>query len=224
MRERLIRFTAEGVCAYLDGRKTQARVPVKVEIPDGFSSRLDWLQPDWLRPKTEPSKQSYGFWLTDKVACVSPFGGPGDRLWVQETWEQTRPKKSGERFIVRRPAAGCGDLHYAADNEVDEPPKWRPSIYMPRWASRINLDVTEVRVEQLQDITEADALAEGVHGPNRFGAWRDYAKVRITKRRFCATPVASYQSLWDSIYAKWGYGWDANPWVWVGEWSALKQA
>ena len=113
-----------------------------------------------------------------------PYGEPGENLWLRETFQWD----------------GVGtDVVYRADFD-DETAKsivegsgdrWRPSIYMPRWASRILLDVTDVRVERLQDISESDAMSEGVASLDEF------------------------KCLWDAINGKRGYSWDSNPWVWV---------
>jgi hypothetical protein len=129
-----------------------------------------------------------------------PYGAPGDRLWVREAWAVGNRDK---------------DVIFAADeqwqcNGVSNPPPcnantvwsycWRPSIHMPRWASRITLEITGVRVERVQDISEADARAEGVE--LQAG---DLSYINL----FC--------DLWNSIYDKRGFGWAANPFVWVVE-------
>jgi hypothetical protein len=123
-----------------------------------------------------------------------PFGGPGDRLWVKET---------------HGPSAG--GMVYRADGGTACPDggKWRPSIFMPRWASRITLEVTGVRVERLQDISQADAMAEGVTQ----GVYRGLTGSIVAT---CEDQVVEgYRELWQSIN---GPGsWDANPWVWVVE-------
>lgn len=87
--------------------------------------------------------------------------------------------------------------------------KWRPSIHMPRWASRITLEITNVRVERLHEITEADAVAEGVL------EWEDVYKDYCADGGWFRSPVDSFRSLWDSINTKSGYGWDVNPLVLV---------
>jgi hypothetical protein len=86
------------------------------------------------------------------------------------------------------------------------PKKWRPSIFMPRWASRITLDVTAVRVERLQEITDADCIAEGYDHFAGWGARQEW-----------------YRKLWDGLNAKRGLGWDVNPWVWVVTFQRAKQ-
>lgn len=122
------------------------------------------------------------------VAC--PYGTVGDRLWVRETWLQV---PAGIAF-----RADGGD-HYGAGGKL----KWRPSIFMPRAASRITLEVTGVRVERLQGISEDDAEAEGVAAEPHNGSCVD-------RRCF----VKAYASLWDSLNAK-RSPWSSNPWVWV---------
>lgn len=128
-----------------------------------------------------------------------PYGQPGDRLWVREAW--ARDDEDGQ--LMYRADVGrdlCADA-------------WRPSIHMPRWASRITLEVTAVRVERLQDISEADAQAEGV-----IPKWEPGCSGRLMDAfgGFSFRPAASaYAELWEQIN---GPGaWDANPWVWVVE-------
>lgn len=155
MTERPILFSAPMVRALLAGTKTQTR---RVATP---------------RRSIEP--------MTDEC----PYGQPGDRLWVRETWS----------------AHSAGGFMYAASWDAHAligHPKWRPSIHMPRAASRITLEVTGVRVERLQEITRGDAMAEGCPFPN-MAAGHD--------------PREWYAKLWNDIN---GPGsWDANPWVWA---------
>jgi hypothetical protein len=147
------------------------------------------------------------------VRIVSPYGKPGDRLWVRETWAYHLHAQASL-------ADDDGPWVYAADGEQAKQyrlcDRWRPSIHMPRWASRITLEVTGVRVERLQDISEADAVAEGA--PCWFCR---AAVVDITPGRDCACALEprpgriAYRELWNSIN---GAGsWDMNPWVWVVE-------
>jgi hypothetical protein len=137
-----------------------------------------------------------------------PFGQPGDRLWVRETWVENAPDGSTKYF-------------YRADKQPEEiieqmkafGYKWRPSIHMPRWASRITLEIDGIRVEPVQDITEDDAKAEGFEaGYDSFGDGKfdDVLEREWTARdEFC--------DVWNSIYAKKGFGWDNNLPVWVGK-------
>lgn len=175
--ERPILFRGPMVRAILQGRKTQTRRVVK---------NLDLIE-DWdmLDGRTVDVgfSDEYGDWHKTADAC--PYGQPGDRLWVRE----------------------CFGLHYGyvyrATNKTAPSGGWKPSIHMPRAASRITLEIVSVRVEMVQEITDEDALAEGV-----------------TLRgctRFEGEPVLEYKYLWDSINSKRGYGWVCNPLVWVIE-------
>lgn len=120
-----------------------------------------------------------------------PYGIPGHSLWVKETWAR---HPDGDGVVYRATDPGWDD-----EGQI----KWRPSIYMPRTASRITLETTGVRAERLQDISERDAMSEGVE---RDGAgWRNYYHVAARD---------SFASLWDSINGK-RAPWASNPWVWV---------
>lgn len=138
--------------------------------------------------------QAMGQW-GPVVPC--PYGRPGDRLWVREAW---RPVHGGYSDLGAR---------YRADFERDQT-VWRPSIHMPRWASRITLEVTGVRVERLQDISEADAQAEGSF---------EWAAEQDTPVRDLDEARLVYLQLWQSINGP--ASWDADPWVWVVEFRRL---
>lgn len=131
--------------------------------------------------------------MTDLIGEYCPYGQPGDRLWVRETWAE-----DGSRYT------------YRATNETWAW-HWAPSIFMPRAASRITLEITDVRVERVQDISEEDARAEGVtrelRGPRTYPD-RHAARSHETYRD-------AYMRLWDALNAKRGCGWAVNPWVWV---------
>jgi hypothetical protein len=155
----------------------------------------------------------------------SPYGQPGDRLWVRErfqwlwaTDEKPRSKDSPEGWKIGYPATD-GIQEYLDHNEGILQ-RCAPSIHMPRWASRLTLEVTKIRVERVQKISEEDAISEGVGaGFQTNGGWPDYQ--HINKHGICEltqdTPELSFSTLWDSINAKRGFGWDKNPWVWVLE-------
>jgi hypothetical protein len=173
------------VRAILDGSKTQTRRIVKnmpASVENGYFDRYG-------------DDNAWNWWTADhrpalpQIAC--PYGKPGDRLWVRESMYSSR---SGWRYDADQQVVDPGLSH------INEFVAWNasqkrnriPSIHIPRWASRITLEVESVRVERLQDISEADARAEGIWQPNWPLAWR---------------------TLWKSIN---GPGsWDANPWVWV---------
>ena len=147
-------------------------------------------------------------WLASLECC--PYGVPGDRLWVRETWTTESPRWDGEKpeaFMDSVLTHNDALLYKATDKDADR--IWRPSIFMPRWASRITLEITDVRVERLQDISEADAEAEG-------------ATPQVVLPGDAVSYVAGFYWLWDSINAKRGYGWDRNPLVWVITFRRLK--
>jgi hypothetical protein len=210
--ERPILFSGEMVRAILDGRKVMTRRLVKVNEKGMLKCGahgyplVDGMGVGWF-PHAGSGLEKYP---ADRLGEISPFGGVGDRLWVRESW---RVEPSLDSL---KPSDLPGDelfLKYEADGEVLHPgtygwelpaidARWgklRPSIFMPRWASRIDLEVTELRVERLQDISEEDARAEGV--PNL--ALSDFQSVGLFKH------------LWNSLNEKRGFGWDVNPWVWV---------
>ena len=183
MKERPILFSAPMVRAILDGRKTVTRRIVKARD-------LEWM--DVHQGLREPDN-----------AERCPYGQPGgDRLYVRETFGHF---ERNENF-----APGC-EVFYRADGESLAVEPWRPSIHMPRWASRITLEVTGVRVERLQDIDLADALAEGISDTG--------ALILDSAGNEQGGPIAEYAVLWEQIN---GTGsWDANPWVWVIEFRRL---
>ncbi len=138
----------------------------------------------------------------DEFQWASPYGAPGDHLWVRETWAPggaTRPG-AGE-LNPQNPAQAA---FYRADGEAlpETWSGWCPSIHMPRWASRLTLAVEDVRVERLHDITEADARAEGV----------DAVSVADVPRNGTLSCVADFAQLWEKINGK--GSWALNPWVW----------
>lgn len=201
MKERPIIFSGEMVRAILNGRKTQTRRVVKDQfrkIPHGVVSRRS---DDWVHTYST----EFRLYL-DVIKC--PYGVPGDRLWVRETHIQY----ADGRCIYKADhndldAAGLGGMYGG----------WRPSIHMPRSASRLLLEVTDVRVERVQDISEEDAKTEGVASVG--ACFRNYSAPDMPFE-FART---SFFTLWDSINAERGYGWDANPWVWVVEFKVVSE-
>lgn len=205
MKERPIIFSAPMVRAILAGAKTQTRRVVKRYSADciGWFDDGDGL---WAQRFIDPSSGS-PYLKSWRDRC--PHGLPGNRLWVRETWGALPHMLDG----FQRES-----LRYRADGEYQNEHgtwRWRPSIHMPRWASRITLEVTGVRVERLQDISAADAIAEGIEAEG--DEWRDYL---MPHTQCCLTPRSSYRTLWESIH---GPGsWDANPWVWVIEFRRIE--
>jgi hypothetical protein len=185
MKERPILFSGAMVRALLDGSKTQTRRIVK-------GRALDWLQPGMFNREYVASPDN----------GLSPYGFAGDRLYVRETWQHSNhplgPYDSDSLVFYR---ADYFDDPHGPDGEKSPEGRyreWRPSIHMPSAASRILLEVTGVRIERLQDISEDDAWAEGCPED---ATWA----------------LDWYQLLWNSLNAARGYGWDVNPWVWVVE-------
>jgi hypothetical protein len=203
MKERPILFSAPMVRAILAGTKTQTRrvMPHQPqEILPGYAPKVYWPARDRHMTHGDPDGAAYlqferpgdydgAHVMRGGFGFRCRYGQPGDRLWVREAW---RPVHGGY------PDQGA---RYRADFDRDQT-VWRPSIHMPRWASRTTLEVTGVRVERLQDISEADAVAEGA-------AWAACGAPQEGSHK------AGFAQLWESIN---GPGsWDANPWVWVVE-------
>jgi len=209
MKERPIIFSGEMVRAILDGRKTQTRRVIKPQ-PDYAilkeGTELEAHKCPQLAP-VHSGRKEWGLYRVPyhgrDVPCFSfdcPYGKPGDRLWVRETWARFK----GNVFYKQE-----GSNNHLIEKTVG----WTPSIYMPRWASGIALEITSIRVERIQEITPIDALAEGIEY-ERYGQGLGDAcdEVRI---------LQTFQELWDSINAKRGYGWYENPWVWVIEFKVI---
>jgi len=193
MTERPILFSGEMVRAILAGTKTQTRRPVKPQpdVYQGYEATGDG-DPGWCLewPKMPedglfPGPAGPAFAL----ANYCPFGAPGDRLWVRETFKDHSEIAPEERPVL-----------YRADDPQPQDITWQPSIHMPRWASRLTLEVTGVRVERLQEISEEDARAEGC------GIDTEFCK---------SPPRVDFASTWERLYGL--QSWIDNPWVWVVE-------
>lgn len=175
MKERPILFSGSMVRAILRGEKTQTRRVLLPRSKPGFG----------LVPKATIAEHRE-FW------DLCPYGQPGDRLWVRETWFDTEPfcemplfQGRSRRWAYRADKAEFIGCH-----------RWRPSIHMPRRASRITLEVVSVRVERVQAISRADAAAEGLS---------------LTP----GDPRGYFPATWNLINSRRGYSWEANPWVWA---------
>lgn len=226
MKERPLLFSAPMVRAVLDGSKTQTRRVTKTEITMGRDSIL---APH--RGRKHAAAYLLPEHAADAVGCC-PYGQPGDRLWVREAHSiyptHGQHRADGERWgpwgglPTTVSEDGKQIAYYREGFDRCDPGRWRPSIHMPRWASRITLEITGVRVERLQDISEADAVAEGVERTVTGDGWRRYCadpELEAAGLTPCATAAASYRSLWEQIN---GPGsWDANPWVWAIEFRRL---
>ena len=211
MKERPILFSAPMVRAILGGTKKQTRRAIKGDLDDEARLHVGMYHPTVTdrHGEEQPGPEVFGAWTTDgEWAMRCPYGQPGDRLWVRETFQ--RFSEDGE-IIYKADKAGFDAMNELKRDEFYEA-RWRPSIHMPRWASRITLEVTAVKVERLQDISEADAKAEGAE-PYRLPVHPDREHLRH---------VDGYHDLWESIN---GPGsWDANPWVWCVSFSRLEAA
>lgn len=224
MRERPILLNAEMVRAVLDGRKAQTRrmlTPRQLKMIDAAAS-IGECYPLESGQQHENSQSYYREWC--------PFGAVGDRLWVRETFRvhsratdvatlvyKASEQQSWTQQTHRVPIAMC--------NKPAVVDKWTPSIHMPRWASRITLEITGVRVERLNNISEQDAASEGVGSAVWFAAkgvpeeqWTSLGE----HGAYRASHINSFASLWESIYGE--ESWQANPWVWVIEFKRLDNA
>lgn len=194
MKERPILFSAPMVRAILDGSKSQTRRIIKIQPDIEHDGEPYWFVGGYrawrYRGVTDILRKG-----GDEISC--PYGQPGDRLWVRETFHTV----DGHRAFYR------ADYNHNPKGDKEHGIVWTPSIHMPRWASRITLEVTGVRVERLQDISEAGAMAEGSQW-SACGAPQD------------GSYKAGYAQLWESIN---GAGsWPANPWVWVIEFKVME--
>lgn len=201
-KERPILFSAAMVKAILDGRKTQTRRVIKPQFSKTWGQGVRNQDPDYFSVHVDIREPNSEWrWLR----C--PYGKPGDRLWVKETWGAIWPD------LDPVPLRECkieyrADSPYAsypggwpADEARGNPdaPKWQSPLFMPRLASRITLEIVSIRAERLFDISEEDARAEGV-------------SIEATRT---LTHRGAFAITWDSINAKRGYTWESNPWIWA---------
>ncbi|MEA5432595.1 hypothetical protein VBS76_14880 [Klebsiella variicola] len=219
MKERGMIFNGEMVRAILDGRKTQTRRIMKPQ-PEPCPRGGHWWPSNVFKTmlhvedEMQNGKGGWGGLVGD--AC--PFGDVGDRIWVRETWAEA--------------GASAPDLKLYRANYPEHVPsiyenvppaeeiRWTPSIHMPRTASRIQLEITDVRVERLNAISEEDAEAEGIDMEALYDSQDCYdciADHNITGR---PTVTGAFKYLWESIYGE--EGWKSNPWVWVIEFKLVE--
>lgn len=196
MKDRPILFSGQMVRAILEGRKTQTRRIVKPQ-PRVLNNGM------WYVPFKNEINWIFNYILGDKVMAYAkfPYGKVGDRLWVRETFHEY---SHGILYRADMPMRWDAENteHGEAVTLKAEDYKWKPSIFMPRWASRITLEITGVRVERLNDISEEDAIAEGI------------------THRTMNCPKVEFRHLWESINGE--GSWDENPWVWVIEFKRVK--
>ena len=225
MKERPILFSSQMVRAILSGMKTQTRRPLKIQPPTKEHSLLRVLSKKtecycWaVKSKTDGSMV--------RPSSVSPMFAPlSNRLWVRETY---RPifGQTGELISVDYKADPPEKWERLGD-VVGTPVKWRPSIHMPRWASRLTLEVKAIRAEPLLDIRDEDVIREGI-----------YRSVEIVEPCESKYPIATdwdgdevmlspgvarcdFAQMWRSIYPSGPKSWDAAPWVWVIDFEVVK--
>jgi hypothetical protein len=217
VKERPIIFSGPMIRAILEGRKTQTRRVVKpmpfIDYPTGWRLQQEYKLEHHVKCSFVQAnmlcdcRAIYEPWKIERIAAC-PYGKPGDRLWVRETW------------LVN----AFGKTIYCADWKEEGYEYrgfgWKPSIIMPRWASRITLEIVNVRVERLQEISEADCIAEGVYTNEQ--ALEKLGLPADTKLQ--GTCVDKYRIVWDSINKSRGFGWDTNPFVFVIEFRRVDNA
>lgn len=197
MKERGMIFNGEMVRAILNGRKTQTRRIIK----DCTVGR------DPISKFIQIGKKFIGCYPEDVPELIReccPYGVPGDRIWVRETWAEAGAS-SPDLKLYRANYPEHVPTHYENVPPADEI-RWTPSIHMPRWASRLTLEITGVRVERLRDLSEDDAKSEGITPPS--GGVLPGWEYRI-----------NFRDLWMSIYG--ADNWETNPWVWVIEFKVV---
>ncbi|CAH1457658.1 MULTISPECIES: hypothetical protein [Klebsiella] len=228
MKERGMIFNSEMVRAILDGRKTQTRRIMKVQ-PE--SNQLGLLL---ITDSTKHSDIGKYHWAESNATgnhvrsklFSCPFGAVGDRIWVRETWssdfanyypnDRVWYAADNNRRLDIEVVDGVRGI-YSPESDVHVPFRWQPSIHMPRWASRILLEITNVRVERLNAISEEDARAEGIIDGGCLNCGEP-------EPCGCANPepdaTDAFAYLWQSIYGQ--ENWNANPWVWVIEFKRVE--
>lgn len=207
MSDRPIAFSAPMVRALIDGRKTQTRRVLKQQPVEG--ARFQGIDRD--------SKALF------TIGCIYgkqslPYA-PGGRLWVREAWhtasayDDLSPSAMGGEEPIRYEA--CGSWKTRGWPMPRDQGRYRHARFMPRWASRLTLIVTDVRVQRLKEISEADAVAEGIekdHAPaTAMWGWHDYGRGDSIAKRYFADPRDSFRALWNSLHGP--DAWEANPWV-----------
>jgi hypothetical protein len=200
------------VRAILAGTKSQTRrvISPQPDEDDGVIACGAYYPVVVRRGVEEPGPETFGAWGDDR-SWPCPYGRPGDRLWLREAWraeERASDCVDGVRFRSDDAFVPIADTREAAEawgaayDNGRHKQRWRPSIFLPRWASRLTLEVTSVRVERVQSISEEDARAEGVDS--------------LAATGLAFAPREVFRDLWDSINGERpGCAWEANPWCWV---------
>lgn len=213
---RSVILRADEVRAVRDGRQTQIRRVIQrqpqyhctVQVcyspePEGGDKVIYDGWPCSLRASRGRNLRAFGALVPIRQPC--PYGRPGERLWAKETWWPTTIVSSTD---PTKPSGSRGAAYRERDGTYLGPMKWRPARSMPRWAARITLEVTDVRVQRVQDISPQEAVAEGME----LCGLHPYVRPGMISEQYW---IKTFSDYWDSINAKRGYGWDANPWVWA---------
>ncbi|HFZ1094875.1 TPA: hypothetical protein ACIJTY_000356 [Klebsiella oxytoca] len=232
MTERGMIFNGEMVRAILNGRKTQTRRIVNWHgLNEGLNLKFSGLKAreypnGWV---IESDNRSSSEWRCKPTLC--PFGSVGDRIWVRETFscignEDGHPvdakgnlcSREEAQRIYRASAIQKPNNYglWSSPDGFDFEGAWTPSIHMPRWASRILLEITNVRVERLNSIHDVDAMREGIQNLTTC-SHADFGIPGVVNAQH---PVRAFQLLWESIYG--ADNWKANPWVWVIEFKRVE--
>lgn len=223
MKERGIIFNTEMVRAIIDGRKTQTRCiakfkPIDKAINLNFSGLRAGNYHAGIKDGRCVLRSTDGATWNDRTYPLTcPYGKVGDRIWVRETWQGplVDVEKAYDLFKDPTPYQKVENCVYKADGgyapeyiDCDDNFRqgWRPSTQMPRWASRVTLEITDVHVERLQSISEEDAKAEGFDNSQSDAA---------NSIGWFEKPIRAFRRAWENIYGT--DGWDSNPWVWVIE-------
>ncbi len=193
----------------LDGIKTQTRRVIKPQpFMGGWNATAEHPSYGWFWKKLYQTWEGEGDFFK-RLVEKCPYGQVGDRLWVRETHYIDLPLRDGVlRAIFKDGSEKFNTGEYVSEFCNVANLKWRPSIFMPRWASRITLEITDIRVERVQEITEEDCYKEGMDLSIGMMLVEPHWMTRYILRR-------KFKGLWNSLNAKRGYGWEVNPWVWV---------
>jgi hypothetical protein len=258
MTDRPILFSGEMVRAILDGRKTQTRRKMSVQPWPNATVEVGRYHPHWIdrNGESQPGPSTFGA-VWDHQDIVNggdaglrcPYGAPGDTLWVRETWKPVPISayrcSEGVQQTPNPQDADEAAVYRAGWDRSSGGVPWRPSIHMPRWASRITLRITDIRVERLHDISEDDARAEGCEARPFPGPWwqgyRDLGDGQlfhqqavgetapdwmIEPKKMPPTPWLDrsardgFRSIWMGLHGP--DAWDENPWVWVLSFERVK--
>lgn len=218
IKERGIIFNSEMVRSILAGRKTQHRIPINLPVID-------------INVSCEIAGNELAGEINSGCYSNSKLGKPGDRLWVRETWSSDFANyypndnvwyaADDNRRLDIEEVNGVRGI-YSPESDVHVPFRWRPSIHMPRWASRITLEITDIRVERLNDISEEGALSEGIDADKLNESQDNYDCIADHNFTGRPTAVSYFSYLWESIYGQ--DSWQSNPFLWVVEFKRVEAA